>query len=131
MGRIVVEVMPKDEILDPQGKAIVNALKRLGIQGFVDARQGKLFELFVDGAVTSDHLEKARQAAEKLLANTVIEKIVNVYEGTENAGISSGLSHSAQKIATDFGSQESDLAKIIAATGEIQKTPDFSSGASY
>ncbi|MDR2082678.1 MAG: phosphoribosylformylglycinamidine synthase subunit PurS [Candidatus Ancillula trichonymphae] len=121
MGRIVVEIMPKDEILDPQGKAIANALKRLGIQGFVDARQGKLFELFVDGAVTSDHLAKARQATEKLLANTVIEKVVNVYEATDQRNgsdkLNSSIRQSAQRIASDFGSHEDDLVKIIGASG--------------
>ncbi|MDD9205921.1 phosphoribosylformylglycinamidine synthase subunit PurS, partial [Georgenia sp. 10Sc9-8] len=45
MGRIVVEVMPKPEILDPQGKAVAGALPRLGLTGFTDVRQGKRFEL--------------------------------------------------------------------------------------
>ncbi|OMH23586.1 phosphoribosylformylglycinamidine synthase, purS protein [Tersicoccus phoenicis] len=79
MQRIVVEVMPKPEILDPQGKAIVNALPRIGIDAFSGVRQGKRFELAVDGAVTEAHLAAAREAAETLLSNPVIEDVVSVY----------------------------------------------------
>ncbi|NLG54940.1 MAG: phosphoribosylformylglycinamidine synthase subunit PurS [Rhodococcus sp.] len=70
MARVVVEVMPKDEILDPQGQAIAGALPRLGFNGITDVRQGKRFELEVDGSVDDAQLE---QIAEALLANTVIE----------------------------------------------------------
>ena len=48
MARVVVNVMPKAEILDPQGQAIVGALSRLGHAGISDVRQGKRFELEVD-----------------------------------------------------------------------------------
>ncbi|MEE6281864.1 phosphoribosylformylglycinamidine synthase subunit PurS [Georgenia sp. MJ170] len=78
MGRIVVEVMPKPEILDPQGKAVAGALPRLGLDGFVGVRQGKRFELEVDGDVDADALDKARRAAETLLSNPVIEDVVRV-----------------------------------------------------
>ena len=44
MPRIVVDVMPKPEVLDPQGKAILGALNRLGQTGFSEVRQGKRFE---------------------------------------------------------------------------------------
>ena len=70
MARVVVEVMPKAEILDPQGQAIVGALGRLGFPGVSQVRQGKRFELDVDDGV--DDAEIAR-IAEQLLANTVIE----------------------------------------------------------
>lgn len=70
MARVIVEVMPKDEILDPQGQAIAGALPRLGFNGITDVRQGKRFELEVDGSVDDAQLE---QIAEALLANTVIE----------------------------------------------------------
>ena len=56
MGRIVVEVMPKPEILDPQGKAVVGSLPRLGFDQFTGVRQGRRFELTVDGPVTDAHL---------------------------------------------------------------------------
>jgi phosphoribosylformylglycinamidine synthase PurS subunit len=78
MPRIVVDVMPKPEILDPQGKAIVGALPRLGFNSFSAVRQGKRFELTVDGEVTEDILAQARDAAETLLSNPVIEDVVNV-----------------------------------------------------
>lgn len=70
MPRVVVTVMPKAEILDPQGQAIVGALGRLGHAGISDVRQGKRFELEVDDTVGDDELA---EIAESLLANTVIE----------------------------------------------------------
>lgn len=70
MALVVVNVMPKAEILDPQGKAVVGALGRIGVQGVVDVRQGKRFELQVDDSVTDAELDKL---ASSLLANTVIE----------------------------------------------------------
>jgi phosphoribosylformylglycinamidine synthase len=66
----VVNVMPKAEILDPQGQAIVGALSRLGHVGISDVRQGKRFELEIDGTVGDAILT---EIAESLLANTVIE----------------------------------------------------------
>lgn len=79
MQRIVVEVMPKPEILDPQGKAIAHALPRIGVNGFAGVRQGRRFELEVDGEITEAHLAAAREAAETLLSNPVIEDVVSVY----------------------------------------------------
>ncbi|MBB1571607.1 phosphoribosylformylglycinamidine synthase subunit PurS [Arachnia rubra] len=72
MPRVVVNVMPKPEILDPQGKAVTGALKRLGFDGMT-VRQGKRFEVEVDEEVTPEVLARISEAAEKLLANTVIE----------------------------------------------------------
>jgi len=72
--------MPKPEILDPQGKAVVGALPRLGFTQFMSVRQGKRFELEVAGPVTPEILAAAREAAEKMLANTVIEDVVAVFE---------------------------------------------------
>ena len=51
MARVVVDVMLKPEILDPQGQAVQRALPRLGFEGISDVRQGKRFELEVDGPV--------------------------------------------------------------------------------
>jgi phosphoribosylformylglycinamidine synthase len=70
VAKVVVHVMPKAEILDPQGQAIVGALGRLGISGISDVRQGKRFELEVDDSVAD---ETIAEIAESLLANTVIE----------------------------------------------------------
>lgn len=69
---VVVNVMPKPEILDPQGKAVTGALKRMGYEG-LSVRQGKRFEISVEGEVTPERLEEIRSFAESLLANTVIE----------------------------------------------------------
>ena len=73
MGRVVVDVMPKPEILDPQGKAVLGALPRLGFSGVVDVRQGKRFELEIDGEVTEQVLADVHKMAETLLSNPVIE----------------------------------------------------------
>ncbi|GAA2029178.1 phosphoribosylformylglycinamidine synthase subunit PurS [Terrabacter terrae] len=89
MGSIVVDVMLKPEILDPQGQAVGGALPRLGLGGFTDVRQGKRFVLSVDGDVTDQHLAAAREAAEKLLSNPVIEDVVSVHvldEGSADDG---------------------------------------------
>lgn len=73
MGRVVIDVMPKPEILDPQGKAVAGALPRLGLGVFTGVRQGKRFELEVDGEATEEVLDSVRQMAETLLSNPVIE----------------------------------------------------------
>ena len=73
MARVVVDVMPKPEILDPQGKAVHGALPRLGFSGVSDVRQGKRFELEVEGEATDEVLDSVRQMAETLLSNPVIE----------------------------------------------------------
>lgn len=73
MTRVVVDVMPKRDLLDPQGKAVLGALPRLGFECVRDVRQGKRFELEVDGDVTEDRLAEVRRAAETLLSNPVIE----------------------------------------------------------
>ena len=70
MARVVVDVVLKPEILDPQGQAIVGALGRLGVRGVTDVRQGKHFELDVDDGVDD---ETVARLADTLLANPVIE----------------------------------------------------------
>ena len=69
--------MPKPEILDPQGKAVLGALPRLGFAGVTDVRQGKRFELEVegepDGTVSESMLADVTRMAETLLSNPVIE----------------------------------------------------------
>ena len=73
MARYVVDVMPKREILDPQGKAVLGALPRLGFEGVHDVRQGKRFEIELEGEADEARLEDVRRMAETLLANPVIE----------------------------------------------------------
>lgn len=72
MARVIVDVMPKPEILDPQGKAVTGALGRLGFDG-LSVRQGRRFEITVDGDVTDERLAQIREAAAQLLANTEVE----------------------------------------------------------
>ena len=84
MARVVVDVMPKPEILDPQGKAVLGALPRLGFDGVTDVRQGKRFELEVEGEITDERLAELEQMAETLLSNPVIEDyVVRVLDSSE------------------------------------------------
>lgn len=70
MARVVVDVMLKPEILDPQGQAIARALPALGIQGVRNVRVGKRIEIELDGAPDP---QTVQAVAERLLANPVIE----------------------------------------------------------
>lgn len=79
MPIIVVEVMPKAEILDPQGKAVAGALARLGTTRFTAVRIGKRFELTVEGTVDDALLDEVRSVADYILANTVIEEVVSLH----------------------------------------------------
>jgi phosphoribosylformylglycinamidine synthase PurS subunit len=74
--RVVVDVMPKPEILDPQGKAVLGALPRLGFHGVTDVRQGKRFELEFEGEMTDAILDEVREIAQTLLSNPVIENYI-------------------------------------------------------
>lgn len=92
MPTIVVEVMPKAELLDPQGKAVAGALARLGTTRFTNVRIGKRFELTVDGPVDEAALAQARAIAEDMLANTVIEDVVSVHPGDVES-VAAGETH--------------------------------------
>lgn len=85
MPTIVVEVMPKAELLDPAGKAVAGALSRLGKTEFSAVRIGKRFELTVDGEVTEAVLAEAQQLADDMLSNSVIEDVVRVYVAEKSA----------------------------------------------
>jgi phosphoribosylformylglycinamidine synthase subunit PurS len=74
VARVVVSVMPKPEILDPQGKAVHGALPRLGFHRITDVRQGKRFELEVDGEIDEAVLREIHDLAGTLLSNPVIEE---------------------------------------------------------
>jgi phosphoribosylformylglycinamidine synthase len=71
--RIIVEVMPKAELLDPQGQAVQAALGRLGVDGVISVRQGKRFEIEVEGQLSEQRMIELEHVAETLLANPVIE----------------------------------------------------------
>src|SRR4051794_14438214 len=101
MGSIVVDVMLKPEILDPQGQAVGGALPRLGFEGFTEVRQGKRFVLTVDGDVTDEHLLAAREAAEKLLSNPVIEDVVSIHVLDESAAAAAEPAADEHKAAAD------------------------------
>ena len=76
MAKIIVEVMLKPEILDPQGQAVASALPRLGFTFAKSVRQGKRFEITMDGDPTPAELAEIEKAAETLLSNPVIETYV-------------------------------------------------------
>ena len=88
MARVVVDVMLKPEILDPQGQAVANALPRLGISDVTSVRIGRRIEIEFAGAADP---ERVREIADKLLANPVIEdftiqEVVEVAEEPVPAG---------------------------------------------
>jgi phosphoribosylformylglycinamidine synthase len=70
VARVVVDVMLKPEILDPQGQAVANALPRLGVTDVSSVRIGRRIEIEFVG---EPDLATAREIADKLLANPVIE----------------------------------------------------------
>ena len=76
MATIIVEVMLKPEILDPLGQAVASALPRLGFTFAKQVRQGKRFEILIDGEPTEAQLAEVHKAAETLLSNPVIETYV-------------------------------------------------------
>jgi phosphoribosylformylglycinamidine synthase PurS subunit len=84
VARVVVDVMLKPEILDPQGQAVANALPRLGVDGVASVRIGKRIEIDFEGVAD---LDRAREIADKLLANPVIEdftlRVEELPEGEE------------------------------------------------
>ena len=81
MAKIIVEVMLKDEILDPQGQAVSAAMVRLGFNFVIGVRQGKRFEITTASTPTPDQVKEIEKAAETLLANTVIENFTVRVEG--------------------------------------------------
>jgi phosphoribosylformylglycinamidine synthase PurS subunit len=85
---IVVEVMPKAELLDPQGKAVLGALTRLGQSQFSSVRVGKRFELTVEGEVTDAVLAEVQTLADEMLSNSVIEDVVGIHVVENAAGAS-------------------------------------------
>jgi phosphoribosylformylglycinamidine synthase len=70
VARVVIDVMLKPEILDPQGQAVADALPRLGVNEVTSVRIGRRIELEFDG---TPELAKVNELADRLLANPVIE----------------------------------------------------------
>ncbi|HEY9499749.1 MAG TPA: phosphoribosylformylglycinamidine synthase subunit PurS [Terrimesophilobacter sp.] len=97
MPIIVVEVMPKAELLDPAGKAVAGALSRLGKDRFTAVRIGKRFEITIEGPADDAALAAARELAESMLSNSVIEDVVGVrfldVEVASSSAIVAGETH--------------------------------------
>ncbi|MBV9792749.1 MAG: phosphoribosylformylglycinamidine synthase subunit PurS [Actinobacteria bacterium] len=74
MARVVIDVMLKAEIHDPQGDAIADSAHRLGYREIRRARQGKRFEVEIDGPADDEALARVAKLAADLLANPVIEE---------------------------------------------------------
>ena len=78
MPKIIVEVMPKADLLDPAGKAVASALQRKGNAEITNVRIGKRIELHYANTPTEADLQRAKQIAADFLSNGVIEDVVNV-----------------------------------------------------
>ena len=78
MPKIIVEVMPKADLLDPSGKAVANALQRKGHKEIANVRIGKRIELHYESTPTAADLEAAKKIAADFLSNGVIEDVVSV-----------------------------------------------------
>ncbi len=78
MTIVIVEVMPKEVLLDPAGKATARALQRVGDGRITDVRIGKRFELTVDGDVAPEMLEHIGEMANDILSNQVIEDVISI-----------------------------------------------------
>jgi phosphoribosylformylglycinamidine synthase PurS subunit len=99
---IVVEVMPKAELLDPQGKAVAGALARLGQDKFSSVRIGKRFELTVDGAADDATLAEVQELAETIFSNSVIEDVISVhYAGVDGFGPDAAADFASGNVTED------------------------------
>jgi len=70
---VQVHVMPLKELLDPQGKAVLNGLKNLGLASVEDVRVGKHISLQIEAGSAEEAKKIAEEASKKLLANPVME----------------------------------------------------------
>ncbi len=91
MARVVVDVMLKPEILDPQGRAVMGALGRLGLSEVTSVRQGKRFEIEVEGEIDEDLSARLNDLAGSLLSNPVIEDY-EIYEEVGGGSAQAGQS---------------------------------------
>ena len=78
MPKIIVEVMPKEVLLDPAGKGVNNALHRKGHTDITAVRIGKRIELHFDRPITDKDLANAQEIGESFLSNGVIEDVVKI-----------------------------------------------------
>jgi phosphoribosylformylglycinamidine synthase subunit PurS len=74
VARVIIDVMLKPEIHDPQGEAVLSAAHRLGFANVAGVRQGKRFEVELDGPADGAALAAVEELTRELLANPVIEE---------------------------------------------------------
>ena len=86
MARVIVDVMLKPEILDPQGRAVQGALGRLGLSGVADVRQGKKFVIELEGDLDDARRATLDELAGELLSNPVIENYTMMVLDDEAGG---------------------------------------------
>jgi phosphoribosylformylglycinamidine synthase PurS subunit len=75
VARVIIDVMLKPEIHDPQGEAVLSAAHRLGFANVAGVRQGKRFEVELDGPADGAALAAVEELTRELLANPVIEEV--------------------------------------------------------
>ena len=109
VARVVVDVMLKPEILDPQGQAVANALPRLGVDDVTSVRIGRRVEIEFAG---EPDLDRAREIADKLLANPVIEDFrVHLAEPESGGPVDAA-------VAAPVGGPEGDPVAAAGGAGE-------------
>ena len=86
MARVIVDVMLKPEILDPQGRAVQGALGRLRLSGVTDVRQGKQFIIELEGDLDDARRATLEELAGELLSNPVIEDYTMTVVVDDEAG---------------------------------------------
>ncbi len=102
MARVVVDVMLKPEILDPQGRAVMGALGRLGLTGIASVRQGKRFEIEVEGEIDEELADRLDELAGSLLSNPVIEDY-EIYEELPDEEVACDCEDCRHEAAEDRG----------------------------
>ena len=126
MARVVVDVMPKPEILDPQGKAVQGALPRLGFEGVSEVRQGKRFELELDGEATEERLAQVHKMATMLLSLENYPQAIAAFDKLESLGDASPGVYFLRALAFDkmqnYKAALPNYQKFLAASGN--KFPD-------
>jgi phosphoribosylformylglycinamidine synthase len=120
VARVVVDVMLKPEILDPQGQAVATALPRLGFDAISAVRQGKRFELEVDGELTPERLDEVRRAAETLLSNPVIEDFVVRVEERDTEALDAPVQYTRAEVAVLEVSEPAPAEATAGAAGADQ-----------
>ncbi|QWT24790.1 phosphoribosylformylglycinamidine synthase subunit PurS [Subtercola sp. PAMC28395] len=107
MPTIVVEVMPKAELLDPQGKAVAGALARQGRSQITGVRVGKRFEIEVTGPADDAILAEVATLADEILANLVIEDVISVhFAGADGFGFDAEHDFETGNVTTDTSFDE-------------------------